>query len=120
MIDATDEYADWFFTCDEDTQEKIIATINLLEEVGPALSRPFADTLNGSRFPSMKELRPTRTVRVFFAFDPERAAILLIGGDKTGKPQARWYKDMIRKADDFYSRHLEETRHGKDQEGPGS
>lgn len=81
----------------------------LLREYGSQLSRPFADTVKGSRYPNMKELRPSETVRIFFAFDPSRTAILLIGGDKAGRPEQRWYKRMIGLADRLYERHLQEV-----------
>lgn len=98
--------------CDQDTQEAVVATFPLLRERGPELGRPFVDTLKGSRHPNMKELRPTRTVRVCFAFDPRRTAILLIGADKAGKPEKRFYKQLIRKADGIYDQHLEVIEDG--------
>lgn len=102
----TDEFEQWLESCDEDIQEAVVAIFPLLREQGPQLPRPFADTLNGSRHPNMKELRPAKTIRVMFAFDPRRTGILLIGGDKAGQPQQRWYKRMIAKADKIFDRHL--------------
>lgn len=99
-------------SCDQDTQEAVAATLPLLRERGPELGRPFVDTLNGSKHSNMKELRPTRTVRVCFAFDPRRTAILLVGGDKAGRPERRFYKRLIRKADDIYDQHLEAISDG--------
>jgi hypothetical protein len=80
-----------------------------LQEQGPNLKRPHADTLEGSSFPNMRELRiqhEGRPYRVLYAFDPRRVGILLLGGDKTGNP--RWYQDFIPKADEIYRRHLRE------------
>jgi hypothetical protein len=71
--------------------------------------------VKGSKFLNMKELRPTRTLRVFFAFDPRRAAVLLIGGDKAGKTK-RFYGQMIAKADTIYESHLRRI----EEEGPGN
>ncbi len=105
-IKQVDEFEEWFGQQDQDTQESIVAMFPVLRERGPQLGRPFVDSLNDSRHANMKEMRPTRTVRVFFAFDPERTAILLIGGDKAGKPERRWYRQMIRKADQIYDAHL--------------
>jgi hypothetical protein len=113
-IEMTDEFEQWLRACDQDLQEKVAAMFPLLNEYGPSLSRPFADTISGSRLANLKELRPTRTARVFFAFDPQRTAILLIGGDKTGRPQARWYRDMVQLAERLYAKHLDEVKH--DQE----
>ena len=73
---------------------------------GPALGRPLVDTISGSRHANMKELRPRGgNLRVLFAFDPRRLAILLIGGDKSGEWNA-WYQRMIPLADDLYDEHL--------------
>jgi hypothetical protein len=74
---------------------------------GPKLSRPYADTVKGSKFKNMKELRiqySGRPIRAFFAFDPERQAIVLCAGDKSG--DKRFYETMIRVADDEFSTHL--------------
>jgi hypothetical protein len=90
--------------------------VEALQELGPSAGRPLADTVEGSRHPNMKELRITQTMRAFFAFDPERTAILLIGGDKAGKAK-RFYKKMIPVADRIYNRHLRElTEHEGDKE----
>lgn len=59
----------------------------------------------------MKELRPTNTIRIFFAFDPARTAVLLIGGDKRGHHQQRWYRRMINQADRLYEEYLKESGH---------
>lgn len=111
-LEHTEEFEQWLLGCDEAVQEKVVAMFPLLREEGPRLSRPLADTLNGSKYPNMKELRPTQTVRVFFAFDPRRTAILLVGGDKAGKPEGRWYRKMIALADRIYARHLEDIGYG--------
>lgn len=81
----------------------------LLQGAGTALKRPHADTVKASRFPNMRELRVQhrgRPYRVLYAFDPRRAGILLIGGDKTGNP--RWYREFVPKADTSYAQHLRE------------
>jgi hypothetical protein len=63
------------------------------------------DEFEGSKHSNLKELRPTQTIRVFFAFDPRRKAVLLVGGDKAGKTK-RFYRQMIAKADKIYEAHL--------------
>lgn len=81
-----------------------------MQEQGPNLKRPHADTLEGSSFPNLRELRiqhEGRPYRVLYAFDPRRVGILLLGGDKTGNP--RWYKESIPKADEIYRRHLRDV-----------
>lgn len=81
----------------------------LLEIYGPRLGRPHADTLSGSRHANMKELRfnaADGVWRVAFAFDPERKAMILIAGDKSGGSQKRFYKNLISKADKRFDAHL--------------
>jgi len=81
-----------------------------LRELGPALGRPDVDTLNGSRYANMKELRfraDGGVWRVAFAFDPRRNAILLVAGDKSGMSETKFYKRLIDKADKRYKEHLE-------------
>jgi hypothetical protein len=87
------------------TAVAVAAAIDRLAEAGPALGRPTADSIKGSRHHNMKELR-ARTVRVLFVFDPRRAAILLVAGDKRGEWE-RWYKTAVPLADDRYDEWLE-------------
>jgi hypothetical protein len=68
----------------------------------------LVDSVEGSKHSNMKELRVTQTMRIFFAFDPRRVAILLIGGDKAGKTK-RFYGRMIPVADRIFDRHLQTT-----------
>lgn len=94
----------------EAEQEAVRAGVLRLQEKGPALGRPLADTVSGSRHPNMKELRPPGgNIRVLFAFDPRRMAILLVGGDKTGRWR-EFYEEKIPEADRLYDEHLEELR----------
>lgn len=110
-VEYTDEFGRWWDALDEDAQERVRASVLLLQRFGPSLSRPHADTVEGSRHANMKELRTQvqgRPLRTFFAFDPRRSAILLIGGDKTG--DKRFYDKMIQQADRLYDEHLEELK----------
>jgi len=89
---------------------ELIAGIRLLEHFGPSLGRPSVDTLSGSRHANMKELRfcaDGGVWRIAFAFDPRRAAILLVGGDKSGVGSGRFYKGLIKRADARFDQHLE-------------
>ncbi|MBL7219854.1 MAG: type II toxin-antitoxin system RelE/ParE family toxin [Phycisphaerae bacterium] len=95
----------------EDEQASLDASVRLIEQFGPHLARPYSDTIKSSRHSNMKELRTQskgRPLRTFYAFDPRRLAILLIGGDKTGDD--RFYDRMIPLADRLYDEHLEELR----------
>jgi hypothetical protein len=104
-VEATDHFDRWLKTITDSEQEQVFASVDFLEELGPTLGRPYVDTVKGSRYLNLKELRPNQTLRVFFAFDPRRTAVLLIGGDKAGKTK-RFYRQMIAKADSIYEAHL--------------
>ena len=96
----------------EEIQDKILSYQGLLERFGPQLGRPHADTLVGSKHANMKELRFSAgdgVWRVAFAFDPKRQAVLLVAGDKSGGSQKRFYRNLIRiadeRSDDWLERH---------------
>jgi hypothetical protein len=113
-------YADFaleFDELEEDVQDELLAHLHLLREFGPVLGRPWADTLKSSKHANMKELRfnvADGVWRVAFAFDRRRRAILLVAGDKSGGIEKRFYKELIRKADERFDKHLSVTKKGKD------
>jgi len=96
----------------EEVRDELVARLIALAEFGPQLGRPQVDTLNGSSFPNMKELRFRKDGlwRFAFAFDPEQRAIVLAGGDKEGANQAKFYKDLIKVADARFSEHLRKIK----------
>lgn len=104
---------DWVTSLDDSTYEQLIAAFELLAERGPNLGRPLVDTVSGSRHRNMKELRPGSSgrseLRVLFAFDPERKAIVLVAGDKAGNWK-KWYSKNIPVADDRFDSHLNQLR----------
>ncbi len=103
-------------TWPREAQDELLAPARLLEDQGPALRRLHADTLKGSKYTNMKELRfdaANAAWRVAFAFDPGRKAILLTGGSKSGMSQKKFYNSLIKTADDRFSRHLAELRKSK-------
>lgn len=92
----------------EDVQDGLLAHAGLLREFGPSLGRPRVDTLKGSKHANMKELRfdaADGVWRFAFAFDPNRQAIVLVGGDKSGVSEQRFYRQLIKKADDRFDDH---------------
>jgi hypothetical protein len=98
---------------ERDVRIALVAAAKLLSDYGPQLGRPHADTLKGSRYSNMKELRfeaADGEWRAAFAFDPERRAIVLVAGDKSGGSQKRFYKTLIAKADLRFSEHLESLK----------
>jgi hypothetical protein len=103
------DFLEEFHNFDQSVQDEIAAMTEFLAAVGPSLRRPFADTLKGSKFANMKELRfdaANGVWRLAFAFDPERNAILLVAGDKSGVSSKRFYKALIAKADVRFAAHL--------------
>jgi hypothetical protein len=109
IIERTEEIINWIKKLDEDAKEAVLQHLIILKNIGPSLGRPYVDTIYESKHKNMKELRvqnKQRVYRIFFAFDPERNAILLIGGDKKGNKN--FYKEMLPKADYLYDIHLKE------------
>jgi hypothetical protein len=107
-VNASEEFSEWFSVQEKALRRKVAAHIGLLEEQGPQLRRPYADTLEGSKLSNLKELRVQHRgepYRILYAFDPERQALLLIGGNKAG--DKRWYRRMIPLAEAIFERHLE-------------
>ena len=92
---------------------ELVASLAPLRMFGPSLGRPDVDTLNGSRYANMKELRfkaDGGVWRVAFAFDTKRNAILLIAGDKSGGGEKRFYRHLIAKADERFDEHLSQAK----------
>jgi hypothetical protein len=107
-VKVTDEYAAWFTALikeDLDSAIQVAQAVAALREEGPMLGRPLVDRLKGARIHHLKELRPgskgRSEIRIIFAFDPARSALLLLGGDKAGNWQ-RWYRDNIPLAEQLY------------------
>lgn len=106
----------WFSRLDFNSRAQVEAAISLLQAEGPQLGRPLVDSVNGSVHKNMKELRPGSSgrseLRILFVFDPDRKAIMLVAGDKSGT-WTKWYRTSIRKADQLYTEHLENRKQEK-------
>jgi hypothetical protein len=103
------EFLPEFRALPEEVQDEAGAIIRLLQHLGPQLGRPRVDTLNGSQYANMKEMRfdaAGGVWRIAFAFDPKRRAMLLVAGDKSGGSEMRFYRELIRKADQRFEAHL--------------
>jgi hypothetical protein len=101
-------FKNWLDEQEEDIQDSILVGLGLLKQEGPLLGRPYVDTLKGSRYPNLKELRVQHSGepwRILFAFDPVRRAIVLVGGNKTG--DKRWYEKNMLIAEQRFTEHLE-------------
>ena len=110
-LEYTNRFGAWWAGLAEDEQDDITAVVELLMEHGPNLPFPYSSGVQGSRHGHMRELRVQsggKPIRIFYAFDPRRWAILLIGGDKTGND--RFYKRYVPVADKLYDEYLEELK----------
>ena len=118
-VEFTDEFGAWWDGLTVGEQESVRAYVRLLAEFGVALKHPYCSGVTGSKHSHMRELRVQhqgRPYRVLYAFDPRRAALLLIGGDKTGND--RWYEEYVPIADRIYDTHIAQLRvEGKEKDG---
>jgi len=108
-----DEFEPEFYDLPQEVKDEMLAEASFVEMLGPETGRPHVDKLHGSDHANMKELRfeaANGEWRVAFAFDPKRQAILLVAGDKTGVSEKKFYKRLIEKADERYSRHVEKLK----------
>jgi hypothetical protein len=110
-VEYTNEFKDWLDSLERKQQKQVATIVGLLQERGVNLPFPYSSGVSGSKFAHMRELRVQsqgNPIRIFYAFDPKRSAILLIGGDKTG--DRRFYERLVRVADKLYEEHLENLR----------
>lgn len=106
---STGVYNEWAETLPDAVRDAVNIAVLRLQREGPFLKRPHADTLNGSKHANMKELRVDergQVIRIAFAFDPIRQAVLLVAGSKQGVSEKRFYAELIRRADALYDAHL--------------
>jgi hypothetical protein len=102
------EFEEWFLALDDADSEAVARVVGLLEQRGTTLDFPYSSSIEGVAF-ALRELRVQsmgKPLRVFYAFDPKRQAVLLIGGDKTG--DKRFYQKMIRLCEQIWQRYLQE------------
>lgn len=108
-VEYTDEFGEWYKDLTESEQDSIDRNVYLLEQFGPTLSDRYSKPVVTSRYTHMRELRVQHggePIRVLYAFDPRRVALLLLGGNKTGDD--RWYEKSVPRADELYEQHLRE------------
>ena len=118
-VDLHDDFVPEYRGLHKDVQDELLACIELLEQFGPQLGRPRADTLTNSLHANIKELRfdaAGGVWRVAFAFDPNRKAIILAAGDKSGVGEKRFYRQLIDKADARLDAHLAKIKRQKQKE----
>ena len=105
-VEFTEEFGQWWDSLTEEEQVAVRGHVDALQALGVSLGFPRSSEVKGSRHGHMRELRVKggSQIRVLYAFDPRRYAILLLGGDKTGN--SRWYEEFVPKADDLYDEHI--------------
>jgi hypothetical protein len=107
-VEQTEAFEEWWATLTSQEQDRVATIVELLEERGVDLPYPYSSKVNGSRYAHMRELRSQchgDPIRVFYAFDPRRVAVLLMGGFKTGW-ERRFYRKYVPRADKLYEQHL--------------
>jgi hypothetical protein len=106
-------FLDDLYESDRMTHRLVNQAILVLERNGPSEGRPLVDSVTASRIANMKELRPPSAgrseIRILLVFDPWRAAILLVAGDKSGQWE-KWYRSAIPRAERIYEDYLAERR----------
>lgn len=110
-VEVTDEFVAWWDSLTADEQESVAAHVGLLERLGPDLPFPYSSAIAGTKRVALRELRirhRRRHVRVLYAFDPRRVALLLLGGDKTGRGD--WYRTSVPRAERLFFDHLAALR----------
>ncbi len=113
VIEFHEEFDPEFEDLAAEVQDELLAQAKVIEQFGPQTGRPRVDTLNGSDFANMKELRfdaADGVWRVAFAFDPKQHAVLLVAGDKSGVGEKKFYRHLIDKADARYKRHVQKLK----------
>lgn len=121
-VEFHDDFEPEFLAFQPAVQDALLAVAKLLADFGPQLGRPYVDTLKGSKYVNMKELRfeaADGEWRAAFAFDPQRQAILLVASDKSGGSQKRFYQKLIAKADKRFSVHLDRLKAGQKEKRDG-
>ena len=122
-VGSSDEYDAWFLTLDEECKEAVLQRVLLLRQYGPNLPRPYADVLHGSKkLKNLKELRnqtKKHILRVAYYFDTDRKAFLLTGGDKKGKDQDKFYKDLIAESEVIVEKHEKELENERRYQNDG-
>src|SRR4051812_35632299 len=116
MVYATDELAEWYAGLEERHRERVAAGVDLLEQMGLTLGFPYSSAIEGSDL-ALRELRIQshgHAMRVFYAFDPHRDAIVLIGGDKTGVSKDRFYREYVPQAERILREYLAEIEEEDD------
>lgn len=110
-INVTSEFAEWYRALSPNATRAVMDRVGLLEARGPMLGEPVVKRIKWSRHHNMKELRcgTADAIRILFIFDPERQAVLLVGGEKAGQWN-EWYEVSIPKADKLYDEYLAEIR----------
>ena len=115
-VEVSEEFDEWTRSLTDKAMIDVDASVHLLEERGPLLGFPHSSSVHGSKYGQMREVRVQhkgKPIRILYAFDPRRHAILLLGGDKTGKES--WYEKNVPVADKIFTQHLRALKSRKEK-----
>ena len=114
-VELHDDFKPEYDAFSVEVKKVMVQRLKLIEEFGPNLARPYVDTIKGSKHANLKEFRfdaDDGVWRGLFAFDLERKAIVLVAGDKSGTSEKRFYRDLIKKAEQRFDKHLKTLKEG--------
>ena len=119
-VEYTDEFKAWWDRLPPADKRAVERIVDMLGLKGVGLRYPRTSDVLGSRHGHMRELRVGThpPIRIFYAFDPRRTAILLLGGHK--RHPERFYRDYVARADAIYDGHLREIQREAQQERDGT
>jgi hypothetical protein len=111
-IITTDEFAEWYGDLDESDTKAVIRVVDLLAARGVSLPFPYSSELKGSKY-ALRELRVQsggNPIRILYAFDPQRQAVLLLGADKKGLNDKEFYATYVPQAETMWEEYLQESK----------
>lgn len=108
---TTDEFNSWYDDLDEDDTKAVVRVVDLLEARGVSLPFPYSPDIKGSKY-ALRKLRVQsggKPLRILYAFDPRRQAVLLLGADKTGMSDKVFYATYVPRLETLWEEYLRET-----------
>jgi hypothetical protein len=108
---TTDEFVAWYDDLDEDDTKAVVRVVDLLAARGVSLPFPYSSDIKVSAY-ALRELRVQsngKPLRILYAFDPKRQAVLLLGADKTGMSDKEFYATFVPQAETLWKEYLLEA-----------
>jgi len=108
-IELHEDFEPEFQQLNQNVQNSFLARARLLSDHGPTLGRPYVDTLYGTNYSNIKEIRfnaDDGVWRFLFAFSPNQTAIILASGDKKGISEKVFYDSIIALSEKRFASYL--------------